>query len=286
MEEKTCLDQVKVAIPVRVRGMSSQNRFFDEQTETDWVGEESVTTHLRNLVELDAEVHLTSLKTHVGGTFRVIWANTKAVNGVYPMGLRLVDAEGNLWAMTFPAAAPGEEGAFPQVCLECQRCHQKLLTPVPEARGEFLCEGFRVARHCEQCKGTAAWGFTTEPQPAAPPASEAEPETLPSAVEAPPAPKPKRLEDHRLKGRARIQFPIKVTRKKYGTPLEDISQTVNVSRNGAYFLSSQNYDVGEDVEVVMNYKEGDLALPVPARVVRVDQPKESFQKGVAIHMTK
>lgn len=286
MEKKTYLEQLRVAIPIRVRGMSSQNRFFDEQTETDWVSEQDVTSHLRTLVELDSEVYLTNLKTNVGGTFRVIWTNTRELNGFHPLGLELLDPEGDLWAMTFPVAEPAEGAVVPQVWLECQRCHRKLLTPVPEARGEFFVEGFRVARHCEPCRATTTWGFTTQAEPAAPPAPEAEPETPPPATEAPPASQPKRQEDQRGKGRAPLKMTIKVTRKKYGTTLEDICQTVNVSRNGVYFLSHQNYEVGEALEVILNYKEGDLALPAPAKVVRQDQPKGTFQKGIAIRLIK
>jgi hypothetical protein len=271
MGEKTCRDQVRVAIPIRVRGMSSQNKFFDEQTETDWVGEESVACHLQNLVDLDTEVHLTNLQTNVGGTFRVLWTIIRDYNGLQPVGLELLDPEGDLWAMTFPAGEAGEDAVAPQVWLQCQGCHQKLLTPVPEAQGEFLCEGFRVARHCEQCRATAPWGFTTETQTDAP---------APAAAEAMPK------EDQRAKGRAPLTMIVKVTRKKYGTTLQDLCQTINVSRTGAYFLTSQNYEVGEPLEVVINYKEGDLAIPAPAKVVRQDQPQGTFLKGVAIQLMK
>ena len=286
MEEKTCLEQVKAAIPIRIRGMSSQNRFFDEQTETDWVGKETVTSHLRTPVELDTEVHLINMRTNVGGTFRVIWTNTREVGGFHSLGLELIEPEGELWAMAFPTAEPGEEGVLPQVSLVCQRCHQRLLSAVPEARGEFLREGFRVARHCELCRATTPWSFTVGPQSAAPTTPEGEAEAIPRAAEAPPAAGRTRQEDQRAKGRAPLQMAIKVTRKKYGTTLEEVCQTINISRNGVYFRCSQNYEIGEDVDVVLNYKEGDLALSVPAKVVRLGQPKDTFQKGVAIQLKK
>lgn len=281
MAEKTCVDQVRVAIPIRIRGMSSQSRFFDEQTETDWVGAENVASHLRSLVDLETEVYVLNLKTNVGGTFRVIWTNTKQREGLHAVGLELLDPEGDLWAMTFPAAQSGKEAVLPLVWLECQRCHEKLLSAVPEAQGEFLCEGFRVARHCERCKATTPWSFTAEREAKAP---KAEPETASAAVEALPMPERELLEDQRAKGRVPLQMSIKVTRKKYGTTLEDICQTVNLSRNGAYFLSSQNYELGEPVQVVLNYKEGSLALPVSAKVVRQDQLEAAFMKGIAIHL--
>jgi len=283
-ENRYCADQVKVAIPIRVRGMSNENRFFDEQTETDLVGQQSVVTHMRNLVDLDAEIHLISLKTNAGGTYRVLWLNTRETNGFHSVGLELLDSEGDLWAMSFPTPTPDVESAVPQVWLECQHCHQKLLTSVPEAQGEFLCEGFLVVRHCSQCKATRPWGITTEPESTSlePQAAEAGPPPVKAAAPREGWPQ----EDLRGKGRAPIKMAIKVIRQKYGTTLEDIGTTVNVSRTGVYFLTERNYNVGEPVEVILPYKEGDVAIPVPGRVVRQDQPKGIFQRGVAIQLEK
>jgi hypothetical protein len=275
-------DQVRVAIPIRLRGMSKQNRFFDEQTDTELVGPQIVVTRIRSLVDLETEVHLTSLKTNVGGTFRVIWVNMRENNGFHAVGLELLDPEGELWEIEFPAPKPEAAQTIPQVWLECQRCHQKILTAVPEAPGEFLSEGFLIARHCETCKATTAWGITTESEPAL-----VEPEAVeaaPAPAEAVPEPMQKPHEDLRSKGRAPLQMLIKVIRLKYGTAFDDICTTANVSRTGAYFLSQQHYDVGEMVNVVLPYKEGDVAIPVPARVVRQDEAKEGFHRGIAIHL--
>jgi len=282
MGDETCRDEPPVTIPIRVRGMSSQNKFFDEQTATEWVGGKNVVCRLRSLVDLDTEIHLTNLQTKEGENFRVIWVNTQEANGFHQTGLELVNPEGRPWGMSFPTHASGEISAAPQAWLECQRCHQRLLTPVLEAQEEFLRKGFQVRKDCELCRATTPWAFISAPQMGAP-ASEAEPESAARTPKAPSAAGQKLGEDERYKGRAPLEMTIKVTRKEYGECVEDICQTVNVSRTGAYFLSSQNYEAGDLVEVVMNYKEGSLAIPLTARVVRQDQPKGTFLKGVAIH---
>jgi len=97
------------------------------------------------------------------------------------------------------------------------------------------------------------------------------------------AKKPKQ-NDLREKGRAPIKMQIKVTRRVYGTPIEDICETENVSRNGACFVSLQNYDVGENVEVIIPYKEGDVAIAAPARVVRMENLKGTQRRAVAIEI--
>jgi Tfp pilus assembly protein PilZ len=86
------------------------------------------------------------------------------------------------------------------------------------------------------------------------------------------------------KGRAPLELPVKVTRQIYGTTLEDFSETINISRTGAYFQTSQNYNVGEIVQVVLPYKEGQQAIPVSARVIRIDQRPGSYYRAVAIYM--
>lgn len=281
-EKKRRSDRVEAVIPIRVRGMSTQNKFFDEEAETNFVSEHSVMTRLRNLVELETEVHVTNLKNNVGGTFRVTWVNTRVQDGFHAVGLEVLEPEGDLWEIHFQPAQPEDNGMTAQAWLACQRCHQKLLTAVPEAEYEFLCDGFLVARPCDRCKATTSWEFTGAEEPAvpAPEPVQAGPETPDAPTEAVKTPR----EDLRVKGRAPIQMQIKVIRQKYGTILEDVCQTENVSRTGAYFVSSQNYDKGELVKVILPYKEGDLAIPVPARVVRQDQPKGSFYHAVAIHL--
>lgn len=287
--------RLELKIPIRVRGMSAQNKFFDEQAETIMVSQHGLMTRLRCLVELETEVHVVNLRNNIGGTYRVVWVNTRGNNGLFDAGLEMIETEGDAWEVRYPQGAIQEHDVVAEAWLECRKCHKKALVQVPEAEYEFLREGFMIARHCETCKATTAWDITTEgelPPPAPEPVAAPEPEPPPQPqAPAPPVGVPRAQEtsrgaEKRTKGRAPIKMHIKVTRMKYGTQLVDLCDTINVSRNGAYFLSSQNYDVGEGIEVVMPHVEGDLAIPAPANVVRVDQPKDIFQHAVAIHFAE
>jgi len=42
--------------------------------------------------------------------------------------------------------------------------------------------------------------------------------------------------------------------------------------------------VGERVSVVLHYKEGDVSIPVPAYVVRVEPAKDGTHQAVAIRL--
>jgi PilZ domain len=264
-------DRIQVAFPVRVRGMSNANKFFDEETETRFLSKHGIMTRLRNLVDLETEVHVTNLKNAVAGTFRAVWVNTRARENYHDIGLELVDAEGDMWGIHFPPEEPPPDETIARVWLECGRCHDKALTTVPEAEYEYLSEGFLIARHCDRCRATTSWEFAVQVEIVAEEGSK------------PKIRKPKQ-DDLRVKGRAPIKMQIKVTRRVYGTPIEDICETENVSRNGARFLSSQNYDVGENVEVVMPYKAGDVAIAAPARVVRMENLKGTGRRAVAIEI--
>jgi hypothetical protein len=267
-------DRVQVAIPIRVRGMSVQNKFFDEETETNWVSNPILMTRIRNRVYLEADVHVTSLENNVEGLFRVIWMNSPNQDQFYDVGLELMEPERDLWEIEFPATQPGQDGERARVWLECQLCHQTVLGPVPEAEDEYLSEGFLLARACERCKATTPWDLTSDPKSSAGPKAAAE------------ATKKKNLEAMRDKGRAPIKMKIKVTRDMLGAVLDDISETVNVSASGVFFVTSQIYEVGSLVKVILPYNPDEMGLPISARVVRRIKGAEPSSYQVALHFDK
>lgn len=288
--------RVQLALPIRVRGISTTNKFFDETTETILISKHGFMTKIKNLVELDAEVHVVSTKKDVAGTFIVVWVNTRDQDGFHHLGLQLIEAEGDMWEVHFPDSQGPEGEASTEAWLECLRCHQKQLGTVPLTELEYLDKGVHVARPCDKCKSTTAWEFAVEDRaataspPAAGPAAQGviapyesvfdEPAPAPAkpAGERPPGPDP------RGRRRAALKLTLKVLRELYGTTVEDICETINVSRNGAYFLTGQNYHVGETLKVHLPYKKGSLNLPVLANVVRQDSSKGSFYHAVAVHM--
>jgi hypothetical protein len=264
-------NQGRVAIPIRVRGMSTQHKFFDEATETARLSPTLLITRMQNLVDLETELFVINTRNNLAGTFRVLWLDAQGKEGWHDVGLELLEAEGDLWEIPLPAE---EEAALPlaQAWLECQRCHQKLLSEVPEAEDKFLHEGFRIARTCERCKATTSWEFSLAE------AGETEAGGTGRTMRRKP------YIESRTKGRAPIETDIKVIRARYGTILEDICKTVNVSRHGAYFLTKEAYSVGERVSAVLHYKEGDVSIPVPAYVVRVEPASDGLHTAVAIKL--
>jgi hypothetical protein len=270
------LPEIKLA--VRVRGMSHEHRFFDELASTTRLTEEFIVIRLRDLVDPDSELHITNMRTQIGGTYRVAWINTRSDEGLHAVGLELLDPEGDIWEPgSILAGAECFDGA-PVALLECQRCHQRVSASLPEAEAESLGEGFTIARHCELCRATTAWAFSVE---APPEIAQPEPEVeLASSTG-----KRQILKEQRLKGRAPLRMPIKTIRHRYGAMVFDVAETINVSRTGVYFATDQSYEVGGEVKIIMPYHPNGVAIPVAARVVRQDEHKGTTGKRVAIHLT-
>jgi hypothetical protein len=278
----------KVELPVRVRGLSQKQRYFDEQTRTTHITQDFIVTRLPELVDLDVELHVTNRQTMVGGTFRVAWINQRPDEGLYEAGLELLEQEGEIWDWSSIPTAVETAQEGPTIQLECARCYQQVSTTVPEADADSLREGFIIARPCETCKATTSWAFGV-PMPAVEPVVE---EPAADAIAAPAAagaasatPKPAGPSiENRLKGRAPIKMGIQIFRTKYGIDIFDICETINISRTGVYFSTTQGYEPGELVKVVVPYYPNTMSIPVPARVVRQDEQPGMHVKRVALHM--
>jgi PilZ domain len=272
-EKQRRSDRMQATFPIRVRGMSIANKFFDEETETRWLSKFGLMTRLRNLVDLETEVHVTNLQNAVAGTFRAVWVNTLPQEGFHDIGLEISEVEGDMWGIHFPPGEIAPDETVAPVWLECKRCRAHLLSPVPEAEFEYLREGFLIAKHCDRCKATTPWEFAVEAE---------------IIVDADGGAKGKKKTEKELrdKGRAPIKMRIKVIRRAFGMSAEEICETDNVSRHGVYFYTSQHYEIGERIDVVMPYKEGDVAIPVPASVVRLDRNKGAALHAVAIRFEK
>jgi hypothetical protein len=247
--------------------MSSENKFFDEWTETLYVSASSLITRLRSRIDPDTELHVTSKATRQGGSFRAVWVNVRDHEGFYDTGMELLDVEGNMWGKTLEKQGGVQDAAIPEASLECQRCRTVLTTPVPEALDEFINEGFTIARHCDKCKGSTRWTFSIAAE-----------ETVRVRQTGGP--------DDRRKGRAAIKMKIKVYCDRLGSIGEDTCETINVSANGLYFTTQNPYIVGEMLRIVAPYQEGAVAIPVPARVVRLDRHADSPLTAVAVEMKR
>jgi hypothetical protein len=282
--------EVKVA--VRVRGLSHDEHYFDEQTSTTRVTQDFVVVRLSKLIDLDIEVHVTNLRTQVGGIYRVAWINTRPEQGLHSLGLELLHPEGEIWE---PGSIPEglEAGdAAPFVLLECQSCYQTVSTRLLEAETASLGEGFTIALPCDTCKATTKWAYVVEKPIAAEaiPQGEAHPHARGAGAATTSTgksahPSAQFLKDQRQKGRAPINLAVKIIRTKHGLPIFDICETINISRTGVCFSTEQGYEVGETLEVILPFHpDSIMAIPFQGRVVRQDRRPGTLRKRVAIQL--
>jgi len=237
-------------LSVEVQGKSVDNKLFSVTTDALVLGSRSLLLLLTNRVELGSEIFVTILAKSSSGTFRVAWMNTSWPDQFYPYGVEAVKFEGEMWYGYTPAPPVG-------AWLRCQRCSQIEQTSLPDVDPSFLTKGFLISRFCEKCGITTLW----------------EGEEWPA------------VERRRAK-RPPIKFKIKVTRCVREISLVDIGETINVSREGACFRSKEDYRVGQELMVVFPYVEEQENIEVPAKVVRVDEVKDSPFRQIAIRLTK
>ena len=263
--------RVQVAFPIRVRGMSKEHKFFDEKTQTIFVGKYGFMTRLQSLVDLETEIHVVNLKNEVPGTFRVVWVNPRIQDGFHQLGVETFEVPDDIWGIYFPPAESPLDQPEGQAWLVCKKCGQKELGTVPQAELEYLEVGVLVARQCDPCKATTTWEYKIA-------------ETGPDAAASPSSDLSKDKSEKRARKRVNLSLTLKVIRELGGTVVEDLGKTIDVSHVGAYFLTSQIYQVGERLKVILPYKKDGVGHPVSARVIRIGQPKGTAQNAVAIQM--
>lgn len=88
--------------------------------------------------------------------------------------------------------------------------------------------------------------------------------------------------DRRAKVRNRLRLPIRVRGYLASGPVDETTETANVSRTGIYFVSTKAYYPGAQVSVVYPYwdQPGALNIEYRAEVTRID--KMEGERGVAL----
>jgi hypothetical protein len=90
----------------------------------------------------------------------------------------------------------------------------------------------------------------------------------------------------RTNKRVALQTPVRVRVISAASQFEEVTRTMNVSRNGLYFQSDRPYTKGLPIYVAMNYspREPAVAAEQKATVVRVDSVPGTATRGIAIQL--
>jgi hypothetical protein len=90
----------------------------------------------------------------------------------------------------------------------------------------------------------------------------------------------------RLQRRVALQVPVRVRLNTAGSQFEEVTKTVNVSRNGIYIQSERPYGKGSPVYVAMNYSTREPAMnsEQKATVVRIDALAGTRARGIALQL--
>lgn len=173
-------------------------------------------------------------------------------------------------------AVPIKMGEARIVC--ANNCGEEEMLPIhhPDSGPE---QTYHARLYCYQCSAVTKW---TSVQP-----ERREPaEFLSSQEEAGEEernakPNQRFRSDRRRSRRSRARLPIRVRRENEPLGEAEIGTTIDTSKTGVLFLSSQAFESDERVAVVLPYEEGDFHTEVRARVIRA-QSKDG-QYHVSLH---
>ena len=152
-----------------------------------------------------------------------------------------------------------------EATLVCQKCENSRVDLIDEQQLHYIMKGEGLLRMCPKCHQETAWSLAEE---------ERHRRGLPKRET--PSPKSEKAltgANKRQHRRVRLHIPIEVRYTVSGLEFREETTTVNVSRNGVYFLTNADLRWGMTVAVVMPRPLApDPNHPVlQARVMRIDQ---------------
>lgn len=198
--------------------------------------------------------------------------------------------------------------------LDCAVCSTRKWQTFEPAHEDELRLAGATRLYCSNCAHETYWLYSQHDSGAAP--ERRAPEPPPSSAEdsstateasasAPPAEKgngkqetmrssqserrnglERRARPRRTNRRVALQMPVRIRVSTQASQFEEVTRTVNVSRNGIYFQTERPYTMGLPTHVALNYSphaSGPLSEQ-KGTVVRVDSEAGSRTRGVAIQL--
>jgi len=282
--------RIPKSIPIVLTGADVEGRVFCEETKTVMLSRHGAGIVSSNKLYPEQEMRLRSIASNREAEIRVI-GQIGFESGLYTYGVAFLDSTLDFWGIPFPRLTPAEIDAG-LVSIQCSSCkgHESL-----EAGGmeEDICitnEG--VIRFCKNCGSSTVWRQAPPVSQTAAPASDTAPPDRQSApvvsaqatavLTAPPPP-PSAAPPVNRRKHPRAKVNLRACVRRIGFEGHDLVVCEDMSRGGLRFRTRKHYHEQALIEVAVPYSEGDLAIFVPARIVRVEEfPDEGvFRCGVA-----
>jgi len=246
-EQRRRTERVLAPVRIRVVGNDVSGVSFSEDTITVSFSQGGARISLTHPLLPDDIILIRNLANNIEEEFRVVGAFQKVFGDRREWGVEAVNPESGIWGVTY---TPPAEGLQPKVLIECAACKNAIQSPLSSIEYDVLLATGLISRHCNRCNETTRWKPSDQPVTAEM-IRESRQNAGPAA-------------DRRKARRLKLVMRLRV-RNSWG--VTDIAQTRNVSKGGICFLSTQIFNVGDELFITLPFADNQTPVETPARVV-------------------
>lgn len=240
-------DRILAPVRIRVIGNDASGVSFAEETVTITFNQQGARISLTHSLLPDDVILIKNLDNDVEEEFRVVGGLQQVFGDRREWGVEATNSSSEIWGIEFTQPA---DGLQPKVLIECAACKRPAQAVLSSIEYDVLLSTGLISRHCERCAETTRWRPSVQPLTA---------ELLAASTQAVAA-----TQDKRKTRRLKLTMRIRV-RNTWG--VNDIAQTRDVSKSGLCFVSSQRFQVGDDIFVTLPFADLQTPVETPARIV-------------------
>lgn len=264
-------DRIRKEIEICLVGWDAQGVEFMEQTKTVVLSRHGAGIVSTHKLAAEQELIIVQQGNNKETEIRVV-GQIGCEGDSYTYGVAFLDPVVDFWGVEFPSASQVEIFCRRKV-LHCSICGSCAVADLGTLESDIYDIHGGILRSCKRCNGSTLWKQSPGDVPDASTAHEpvlASPELTASTVP---------CENRRKHVRIKVCFKASV--RSYGLD-DEIVACENVSRGGLCFRSRRRYYEMASIEVAAPFSPGSLCIPVPARIVYVQELPEgkAFRYGV------
>lgn len=195
----------------------------------------------------DDIVLIKNMENGIEEEFRVVGGFQQVFGERREWGVEALNPKSEIWGLEFIAPA---EGIQPKVLIECAACKKAAQSPLSSIEYDILLATGLISRHCDRCGETTRWKPSEQPLTA---------EVIAAGA------KVVSVKDERRKTRRlRLVMRIRV-RNNWG--VADVAQTRDVSKAGLCFVTTQLFQVGEEVYITLPFADNQTPVETKGKIV-------------------
>lgn len=240
-------DRILAPVRIRVIGNDAMGVSFAEESVTVSFNHEGARISLTHSLLPDDIVLIKNLENDIEEEFRVVGGFQQVFGERREWGVEALNLKSEIWGVEFVQPA---EGVQPKVLIECAACKKAAQSPLSTIQYDVLLSTGLISRHCDRCGETTRWRPSEQPLTAEVIAAGAKPATS--------------EQEQRKTRRLKLAMRIRV-RNNWG--VSDIAQTRDVSKAGLCFLSTQLFQVGDEVYITLPFADNQAPVETKSKII-------------------